>query len=210
MIRGDTNGVIFLDIRKAFDDIDHSILLEKLLHYGVSKDSLLFIKSYLMNRTQCCSVNGKLSSVRQISYGVPQGSILGPLLFIIYMNDSPNAVKSADICMYADDTSTSSTITKSRDLETKIIPEFLNICDWLKANKLTLDALKTEFMIIGSHQRVGTIGCARTIPVIVTDGKVVKRVAHTKSLTDLSFFCVWGEVNFEGENREKADLIKGE
>ena len=116
------------------------------------------------------------------TYGVPQGSIWGPLLFIIYMNDLPNAVKSADICMYADDTSMSSTVKNTRDLETEIIPEFLNISDWLKTNKLPLHARKTEFMIMGSHQRVGTIGCARTIPAIVTDGKVVKRVAHTKSL----------------------------
>ena len=78
--------------------------------------------------------------------------------------------------------SMSSTIKNTSDLETKIIPEFLNICDWLKTNNITLSALKTEFMIMGSHQRVGTIGCSRTIPAIVTDGKVVKRVAHTKSL----------------------------
>ena len=75
--KGDTNGVSFLDIKKVFGTIDHSI----------SEDSLFFIKSYLMNRTQCCSVNGKLFSIRQISYVVPQGSILGPLLFIISMND---------------------------------------------------------------------------------------------------------------------------
>ena len=139
-----------------------SILLEKLSHYGVSEDSLLFIKSYLIYRTQCCSLNGKLSSIRQISYGVPQGSILGPLLFIFFnTNDSPNAVKSADICMYADDTSMSFTIKNTNDLEIKIIPEFLNICNWLKANKLTLNALKIEFVIIGSHQRVGTIGSCK-------------------------------------------------
>ena len=98
------------------------------------------------------------------------------------MIDLPNAVKSAVIYMYADDTSISSTIKNAKDFETKIIPEFLNICDWLKANKCILNALKTEFMIMGSHQRVGTIGCARTIPAIVTGSKVVKRVAHAKSL----------------------------
>ena len=84
--------------------------------------------------------------------------------------------------MYADDTNMSSTIKNSSNLEIKIIPEFLNICDWIKADKLTVNALKTEFMIIGSHQRVGTSGCSRTIPAIVTDGKVVKRVVHTKSV----------------------------
>ena len=99
------------------------------------------------------------------------------------MNDLLNAVKSADICMYADDTSMSSTIKNTSDLETKIVPEFLNICNWLKSDKPILNALETEFMIMGSHQRVGTIGCAITIPAIVADGKVVKRVAHTKSLS---------------------------
>ena len=84
--------------------------------------------------------------------------------------------------MYSDDTSMSSTIKNTRDLETKIIPEFLNMCDWLKANKLTLNALKFELTTMGSHERVGTIGYARTIPAIVTDGKVLKRAAHTKSL----------------------------
>ena len=99
------------------------------------------------------------------------------------MNDLPNVVKSADICMISDDTSMSSTIKNTSDLETKIIPEFFNICDWLKANKLTLNALKTEFMFMGSHQRVGTIECARTIPATFADGKVVKKVAHKKSLS---------------------------
>ena len=102
------------------------------------------------------------------------------------MNDLPNAIKSADICMYAHDMSMSSTIKNTSDLETKIetkiIPKFFNICNWLKSNKLTLNVLKCEFMIMGSQQRVRTIGCARTIPAIVADGKVVKRVAHTKFL----------------------------
>ena len=84
-----------------------------------------------------------------------------------FWNDLPNAVKSADIFMYTDDTSMSSTIKNTSDLETQIIPEFLNICNWLKSNKLTLNALKTEFIIMGNHQKVGTIGCARTIPAII-------------------------------------------
>ena len=106
------------------------------------------------------------------------------------MNDLPNAVKS-----YADDTTMSSTIKNTSDLETKIITEFLNICDWLKANKLTLNALKTEFMIMGSHQRVGTTGSARTIPAFVTDCKVVKRVSHTNSLgIVIDEYLSWDEI----------------
>ena len=94
---GRMNSVVLLDIQKAFDTVDHQILLDKLRCYGVSGDQLVFFASYLNNRQQCCNVNGKLSSTKRIRCGVPQGSILGPLLFIIYMNDLPLAVKEADI-----------------------------------------------------------------------------------------------------------------
>ena len=92
---GRMSSVVLLDIQKAFDTVDHQIPLDKLRCYGVSGDQLVFFSSYLNNRQQCCNVNGKLSSTKRIRCGVPQGSILGPLLFIIYMNDLPLAVKEA-------------------------------------------------------------------------------------------------------------------
>ena len=105
MDRGDMNSVVFLDIRKAFDTVNHQILLDKLHCYGIGEGELLFFRSYLQNRTQCCSVNGQISTLQTATCGVPQGSILGPLLFIIYMNDLPAFVQVANITMYADDTS---------------------------------------------------------------------------------------------------------
>ena len=87
MDNGHSNAVIFLDLKKAFDTVDHNILLQKLASYGMSADELQFFKSYLTNRTQCCSVNGKMSPFSNLTYGIPQGSILGPLLFIKYVND---------------------------------------------------------------------------------------------------------------------------
>ena len=95
------------------------------------------------------------------------------------MNDLPNSVKSADIVYMP---TTRVCPLQKRILVILKLRLFPNICNWLKSNKRTLNAMKTEFMIMGSHQRVGTIGCARTIPAIVADGKVVRRVAHTKSL----------------------------
>ena len=98
--------------------------------------------------------------------GVPQGPILGPLLFIIYMKDSPNMVNTANLSMYTDDTDLSARIKHGSDISSKLVPEFLKICEWLRSNKLSLNALKTQFMIILSHQRVGELGSARTILVV--------------------------------------------
>ena len=81
---GKINSMILLDVKKAFDTIDHDKLLRKLNHYGISHTELEFFRSYLCNRPQCCSVNGHTSSFKTIKWGIPQGSILGPLFFVIY------------------------------------------------------------------------------------------------------------------------------
>ena len=105
MDKGKMNSVVFLDIRKTFDTVNHKILLDKLNHYGIRDGELSFFSSYLHRRTQCCSVNEHKSTFSEITCGVPQGSILGPLLFIIYMNDLPSYVQDVHITMYADNTS---------------------------------------------------------------------------------------------------------
>ena len=174
------NGVIFIDLKKAFDTIDHDILLRKLQIYGVDQSSLKWFQSYLSGRSQKCNVNGCLSSSVPVAYGVPQGSNLGPLLFLVYINDLPNCLSAASPRMFADDTNISYAANTLSELENVINSEFKNLKYWLEANKLSLNIAKTEFMIIGSRQRMHAHSNENIN--IDLDGNVIKQVDKAKSL----------------------------
>jgi len=154
MDNGKLTGVVFIDIRKAFDSIDHAILLQKLAYYGVSQLEHTWFQSYLANRQQQCHVNGSLSTKREIICGVPQESILGPLLFLIYVNDFPNCLKKTAPCLYADDTQIFASSHDPVELANDINSDLVNITNWLNVNKLQSHSSKTKLMIIGSKQNL--------------------------------------------------------
>ena len=115
--KGLLNGVILIDLKKAFDTIDHEIILKKLTKYGVDQDALKWFKSYLTNRIQRCSVNNHLSSANPLKCGVPQGSMIGPLLFLIHICDLPNCLNVGSPSMYADDTNVTFSAATVPDFE---------------------------------------------------------------------------------------------
>ena len=157
------NGVIFIDLKKAFDTIDHAILLRKLQIYGDDQNGIKFFESYLSNRSQRCCVNDELSEAAPITCGVPQVSNLGPLLFLIYINDLPNCLNRASPRMFADDTNISIAANTVMELEPLINSELKNLHQWLVTNRLSLNIAKTEFMIIGSRQRLLVLYTAMSI-----------------------------------------------
>ena len=141
---------VFMDLSKSFDTIDHTILLQKLHFYNFSEQAILLIKNYLTDRTQFVTYQGAESSKRNFSMGVPQGSILGPLIFILYINDLWKASECLKPICYADDTTcTFCPNLNSTDLQnTEIInSELSKINNWFLVNKLSLNVSKTNYMI---------------------------------------------------------------
>ena len=172
--------MVYIDLKKAFDTTNHAILLRKLANYGLGLGSLRFFASYLGNRSQKCYVNGVLSSASELRCGVPQGSILGSLFFLIYINDLPNCLNTACAKMFADDTNITISGSSLADLEQETNSELLNLHCWLKANKLSLNVAKTEFKVIGSRQKL-LVESHEEINVKLED-KVISKVDHAKSL----------------------------
>ena len=136
------NSVVVLDRKIAYDTVDQSILLSKLKAYGVSGSAYKWFESYLFSRTQICFVNGSLSGSKSLSFGIPQGTILGPPLFILYINDEPNSLEFSVPQMYADDTHLTFAGRDPDLIERNLNHDLSNISDWLVANKLTLKKIQ--------------------------------------------------------------------
>ena len=146
-------GTVLLDLSKAFDLVDHKILLSKLRCYQFGEGSLTWFESYLTQRQQQVSIAGKLSSSMHISSGVPQGSVLGPLLFLLYINDLALEIDKSLIDFFADDATLTMTGTCTADIAQELNSDVVSAVNWCKRNKMTVNILKTKAMFLSSAQR---------------------------------------------------------
>ena len=138
---------VSIDLEKAFDTVNHDILLSKLNYYGTRGAANSWFTSYLFKWHQPVRINGEMSTKREITCGVLQGSILGPLLFLIYINDTHHAVCKSAICHFADDTNLLYSCKTLKELRKIMNNDLKRLYDWLCANRLSLNTAKTEFII---------------------------------------------------------------
>ena len=172
------NLVVLIDLKKTFDTVDHQILLRKLELYGIKGQALTLLRSYLTNRNQKCQIKNSFSSERQIKCGVPQGSILGPLFFLLYINYLPHCLNKTKPRMFADDTNLTASANSLTDLEAN--SDLENLRKWLIANRLSLNVAKTEFMLIGSNPMIKNISVSH--PNVFIENKQIKQVNECKTL----------------------------
>ena len=144
---------IFIDLKKAFDTVNHDILITKLEHYGVRGKSLDWFASYLKGRSQYTFCNNTSSEIKPISCGVPQGSVLGPLLFLIYINDLPNISNKLKFYLFADDTNIFYQCSNLSELQNTLNRELKKLSLWLNSNRLALNISKTNFVIFAAKNK---------------------------------------------------------
>ena len=137
---------VFVDLKKAFDTVNHPILLKKLQYYGIRGNANDWFQSYLDNRQQFVSINGFKSDTKSLRHGVPQGSVLGPLLFLIYINDLNLAIENSKVYHFADDTNLLHINDSPKQTEKCLNRDLKSIHNWLLANKISLNDSKTEII----------------------------------------------------------------
>ena len=154
MDNSQVTAVVYLDLAKAFDTVRHPLLMEQLSLMEINGAEYDWFVSYLSNRKQRVVYDGVLSAAKPITCGVTQGSALDPLLFLIYINSLPECVKYGEINMFADDTALFFAGKDSIEIEHNLNADLKLISQWLENNGLVINSTKTEFMLIGTHQKL--------------------------------------------------------
>ena len=177
--KGLFTGMILIDLQKAFDTIDHQILIKKMKYLGFSKNVIAWFKSYLSARKFKININTSHSSPSNLICGVPQGSILGPLLFLVYIEYSPQAVVT-DTLLYADDTCVVFQHEDVTEIEKQLLKDFSSLCDWFVDNKLSVHfgQYKTKSILFGTKHKLRN---AKALNVVY-NGKEITQYENVKYL----------------------------
>ena len=176
-------AAIYIDPKKAFETVDHEILLSKLEYYGVAGKEFTWFHSYFANRSQFCRVNGQISGMEPINCGVRQEFCLGPLLFLVYINDLPKCLKHSYVSMYADDTSIYFASNSISEINEAINADLAVLKLWLQGNRLSLNVAKTEGMIIGSRGKLKNLASSDSVkPRFNIENDDIKMAEDTKYL----------------------------
>ena len=147
---------VFIDFKKAFDSVNHNIILKKLKKLGLHPNTIDWFRSYLASRTQITSVNQIHSDIAPVTCGVPQGSVLGPLLFLIFINDLGSVLQKSSYKLYADDTViyTDYTKTDTEDVVSDLQADLTNLNNWCKMNEICINISKSKSMVFGTRYQV--------------------------------------------------------
>ena len=171
MENGEVTGSVFIDLSKAFDCVDHEILVDKLKRLNMSPSVISWFESYLSGRSQSVKLDDKISKDLPLNVGVPQGSILGPLLFIIYTSDLPSCIPpNCNLFMYADDSTLTCSSSSINEVERSLNVALDRIHNWCVRNKLRLNSNKTKCMIIGTRQKISDA----ELNVYIADKLIIK------------------------------------
>ncbi|XP_065684224.1 uncharacterized protein LOC136096636 [Hydra vulgaris] len=174
---------VFVDLSKAFDTVDHEIFLYKLKNYGIQNTNIKWLESYLQNRKQCVTYDLTYTQLEVISCGVPQGSILGPLLFLLYINDIHLSSKFLNFVLFADDTNIFFSGSNLKFVFSTVNTELINLNEWFKANKLSVNIDKTKYILFTKPSKTDNIPLK--LPDLFINNIKVKRVHSMKILVTL-------------------------
>ena len=194
---GEVSLSVFIDLRKAFDTVSHGILCDKLEMYGIRAGVLDWCRSYLLNRSQSTLANNVRSARCLIDFGVPQGSVLGPLFFILYVNDLQDALRGVKVQLYADDTVLYISNSNPVIAKTRMQVNLKRLYNWCRCNKLTLNPSKTKMMTFGTRHSVKK---TKDLKLFLA-GKEIQKVSTFKYLG----FTLDATLNFKAHI---ADVIK--
>ena len=192
---------VYIDAMKAFDTVNHKILLDKLKYFGIKGKCAGWLKDYLNNRKQCTIANDVISNLESITCGVPQGSVCGPLLFLLYINDIAKSLKDCKVSLYADDTVLYFSSNNLNQARLTVQADLNELSNWCSKNKLTINCKKTKYCVYGMRSVVRK---SKTVDMIISlNGILLERVCSYKYLG----FILDDQLNFNKHMNEMISTV---